>query len=144
LLAAGADADLRSLVLELVLALELAHDGRLELGNAVDRGIARMAGVDGAFGGRADVLRRIEVGLAGAEPDDVAAAGFELARLVRHRDGGRRLHARQHIRKKGHDVLQILRLTDGEVAGRPSRLPGSRITFPGNAPANSRQVKRPN
>ena len=30
LLAAGADADLRSLVLELVLALELAHDGRLE------------------------------------------------------------------------------------------------------------------
>ena len=40
---------------------------------------------------------------------DVAALGFERTRQVGHRDGGRRLHARQRVRKEGHGVLQNAR-----------------------------------
>ena len=43
LLAAGADRDLAGLVVEAVLALELAHDRRLELGHAVDVGVLGLA-----------------------------------------------------------------------------------------------------
>ena len=43
LLAAGADDDLARLVVELVLALELARDRVLQLGNAVDGGVFGLA-----------------------------------------------------------------------------------------------------
>ena len=54
-----------------------------------------------------DVVRRVEVGLADPEPDDVAASRFERARHVRHRDGGGRLDALQRVREKGHGNLLL-------------------------------------
>ena len=74
LLAAGADDDLARLVVEPVLALELARDRGLEFGNAVDRGVLRgLAALDRLDRRLLDVVRRVEVRLAGAEPDHVAA-----------------------------------------------------------------------
>ena len=56
LLAAGADDDLARLVVEAVLALELARDRRLELRNAVDRGVfGRLAALDRLDRGALDV-----------------------------------------------------------------------------------------
>ena len=50
-----------------------------------------------------DVVGRVEIRLAGAEPDDVAAGFFQLARFLRDRDGRGRLHAGKGIGKEGHD-----------------------------------------
>jgi hypothetical protein len=106
LLAAGADRDLRRLVVELVLALELARDRRLELGNAVDIGVLALAALDRPDGGELDVVGRIEIRLAGPQPDDVAPGRFERAGLVRHRDGGRGLDALERVGEEGHGRLQ--------------------------------------
>ena len=89
LLAAGADDDLRRLVGQLVLALELARDRGLQFGNAVDGGVFRRLAVADRLDGRLfDVVGRVEIRLAGAKPDDIAARRFERARFIRHRDGG--------------------------------------------------------
>ena len=109
LLAAGADDDLRRLVVEAVLALELARDRGLQLGDAVDRGVlAVLPLADRLDRGFLDVVGRVEVGLAGAEPDDVAAGGFQRARLVGHRDGGGRLDACERVGEEGHGNLRCL------------------------------------
>ncbi len=44
---------------------------------------------DGADRSLLDVVGRVEIGLAGAEADDVAAGRFQLARLVGDRDASR-------------------------------------------------------
>ena len=109
LLAAGADRDLRGLVVEAVLALELGGDGGLELGDAVDIGVLRRTTfADRLDRGFLDVVRRVEVRLAGAQADDVAAGRFERARLVGHRDGRRRLDALEAVRNEGHGKLRNL------------------------------------
>ena len=87
LLAAGADRDLRRLVVEAVLALELGADGGLELGDAVDVGVLRLALLEGADGGVLDVVGRVEIGLARRQRDHVPAFRFQLARFRRHPDG---------------------------------------------------------
>ena len=82
LLAAGADDDLRRLVVELVLALELARDRGLQLGNAVDGGVLRRLAVADRLDGRFfDVVGRVEIRLAGAKPDDVAAGQLSARAL---------------------------------------------------------------
>ena len=48
-----------------------------------------------------DVVGSIEIGLAGAETDDVAAGELERARLVGHGNGGRGLDAAERIGEKG-------------------------------------------
>ena len=73
LLAAGRDDDLVGGVVEAVLAGELGGDGAAQLGDALGRGVAGLAAVDGGLAGGADVGGRVEVGLAGGETDDVAA-----------------------------------------------------------------------
>ena len=55
-----------------------------------------------------DVVGRVEIRLAGAEADDVAAGRFQRARLVGHRDGRRRLDALELVREKGHRKLRSL------------------------------------
>ena len=57
LLAAGGDDDLVGGVVEAVLAGELGGDGAAELGDALGRGVAGLAAVDGGLGGVADVAR---------------------------------------------------------------------------------------
>ena len=56
--------------------------------------------------GLLDVVGRVEIRLAGAETDDVAARRFERARFVRHRDGRRRLDALELVGEEGHRNLQ--------------------------------------
>src|SRR6202012_2988141 len=103
LLAAGTDDDLRGLVVELVLALELARHRGLEFGNAVHGGVfRRLAVADRLDRGFLDIVGRVEIGLAGAQTDDVATGRFERARFIRNGDGGRRLDAHYLVREKGH------------------------------------------
>src|SRR5262249_60201026 len=89
LLAASADDDLTRLVVEAVLALELARDGGFEFWNTVDRGVLRrLAAFDRLNGSAFDILRRIEVRLPRPQSNYVAASSFERPRLVRNRDSG--------------------------------------------------------
>jgi hypothetical protein len=55
-----------------------------------------------ALGGILDVLWRVEIRLAGAQPDDVAPCRRQLARLVGDGDGGRGFHTGKGIGQKGH------------------------------------------
>ena len=107
LLAASADRDLARLVVEIVVALELGDDGRLELGNAVDVGVFRLAFVERALGRVLDVLRRVEIGFARGQRDDVPPLRLELTGLRRHRDGGGRLDAIQTVGNKAHDACGL-------------------------------------
>jgi hypothetical protein len=61
---------------------------RLQAGGAVDRGVFGEARVDRADRRVLDVLRGVEVGLAGAEADDVAAFGLERGGAGRDGQGG--------------------------------------------------------
>jgi len=105
LLAAGADDDLVRLVRQAVLALELGDDRRLQLGNAVDRGILGLAGLDRMDRRELDVGGRVEIRLAGAEADDVASRRFQLARFIRDRNGRGRLHAVECSGQERHHGL---------------------------------------
>ena len=105
LLAAGANNDLVRLVGEAVLALELGGDRLLQFGKAVDRGVLGLAGLDGADRRQLDVGRGVEVGLAGAEADDVAALRFQRACFVRYRHGRGRLHTVKRSGQKRHHRL---------------------------------------
>ena len=93
LLAAGADGDLVGAVLDPVLALELGDDRLLERRRAVDRRVLGLALADGRDRRLLDVVGRVEVGLAGAQADHVAALRLQLAGEVGDRDRGRRLDA---------------------------------------------------
>ena len=87
LLAAGADRHLGGLVGEAVLARELGADRLLQGRRAVDRGVLGVAVADRLDRRFLDVVRRVEVRLTGAEADDVAAGGLQLAGQIGHRDG---------------------------------------------------------
>ena len=78
LLGAGRDQDLGALVGDAVVALEFCDDRVLEFVDAVDIGVAGEAGADGGDPGLHDVLRGIEIRLAGTQSDDVFAFGLEL------------------------------------------------------------------
>ena len=78
-LAPGRNEDLRALVRQRVIALELADDRVLELGDAFHRRIAREAAADRLDAGIRDLRGRVEIRLADAEPDDVLALRLEPA-----------------------------------------------------------------
>ena len=103
LLAAGADRDLLGAIVEAVLALELLDHGVLQLGDAVDVGVFRRPSAFDRLDRRLlDVVGRVEIRFAGAQPDDIAARRLERARLVGDGNGGRRFDALEGVRKKGH------------------------------------------
>ena len=102
LLAAGADRDLVGLVVEVVLALELAHDRRLELGRAVDVGVLGLAFRQRLDRRLLDVVGRVEVWLARRQRDDIATGGLELACFHRRRDGRGGLNAIQAVGDEAH------------------------------------------
>src|SRR5581483_5339022 len=68
----------------------------------VDHRVLGVALADGLDRRLFDVVGRVEVGLAGAETDDVAAGGLELDRLRGDREGRRGLNARKALGKQGH------------------------------------------
>src|SRR5205807_9972470 len=102
LFAAAADGDLPGLVIEAVLALELAADRALQLDPPVEHRVARLAALDRGDPGLADVGRGIEIGLALRQRDDVAPGRLQFGgeRGDRHRRGG--LYASESVGKKIH------------------------------------------
>ena len=105
LLAAGADDDLVRLVGQAVLALEFGDDRFLQLGNAADVGVLGLAGLDGVDRRQLDVGGRVEIRLAGAKADDVAARRFQRACFIRDRDRRGRLHTVERSGQEGHHHL---------------------------------------
>ena len=79
--AAAGDDDLRGLVGEAVLALVFVGDGCAQFGDAGGGGVFGEAGGQRLGAGVFDVLRGVEVRLAGAEADDVQAVGLHLLGL---------------------------------------------------------------
>src|SRR5207247_1047662 len=77
-----------------------------------------------------DVVRSLEVRLAGAKSDHVAAGKLERARLVRHRDGGGRLDPMNFVREQGHGCL------------RSSPICAWRRTFLMPGPASGKRYRR--
>jgi hypothetical protein len=89
-LGAHADADVLGLGEPAAHALGRLADGLLEGRDAGDGRVLGAARVDRALGGFEHVSRRIEVGLAHAEREDVDALGLEIhgPRVHRERDAG--------------------------------------------------------
>jgi len=87
------DVDLGGRVGEAVLAGELAADGRFQLRDAVDIGVLRFASPDRRDGGFFDIVRRVEVRLAGVEGDDIPPRRPQGPRLGRRRRRGGGLDA---------------------------------------------------
>ncbi len=88
LLGAIADADLGGVIVETVLRLELAGERLAEFRQSLHGGVVGEA--RGHGGGRRflDVERRVEVGLAQGEADDVLAPGAQIARALGHAADG--------------------------------------------------------
>ena len=103
MLAAGADNRLRPLIVEAILALELAGNGFAQRLDAEHRRIFRFAALDGGNAGLLDIVGRIEVRLTHRQGNDVAACILEVTRFLRRRDGRGRLYAGKGVGKKGHD-----------------------------------------
>ena len=124
LLAAAADRDLLRSVGQAVLAGELGADRLAQRRRAGDGGVLRLSPVDRRLRRLADVLRRIEVRLAGAEPDDVAPGRLQLGRPLGDADGGRGLDATETAREKRHARLPWIRIQAGyDRSALSNRLP---------------------
>jgi hypothetical protein len=114
------------------------RDDRLAFssGMPVDRGVLGSSPLSIArIAASLDVVGRVEVRLAGAEADHVAAGGFQLARLVGHRDGGGGLDAAQLQRA----LEGVARLADRERRTLSIQLDGTgarkvRVGFVAGAP----------
>ncbi len=87
-LGAAGDDDLRGLVAQAVVGLELFGDGGTQFGNAGGRSVLGEAGVEGAHGGGLDVLGCVKIGFAGAETDHVEALGLHGLGAGIDRQGG--------------------------------------------------------
>src|SRR5262249_9575804 len=79
----------------------------------------RLAALDRLDRGTLYVLRRVEIGLAGAQSDHVPAGSLERARLVRHRNGGGWLDA---LKLPGEKLHENLHLATDEFPNGPTRL----------------------
>ena len=104
LLAAGAHDGLRDLVVEPVLALELAHDRLAQGHDAGDRRVAGLVPVDRLDRRLLDVLGRVEIRLAHRQADDVDARRLQVPGLLGHHDGRGRLHPREDVGEESHGV----------------------------------------
>ena len=119
LLAAGADDGLRGLVVEAVLALELAGDGLAQGHDAGNRRVLRLAAADRCDGGFLDVVGRVEIRLADGKTDHVPPLGFQIPRFLRDDDGCRRLDAGKGVRQKAHGNPPIGALDKDRDGGGP-------------------------
>ena len=79
--------------LEIVVAVEFSLNGRLQLRRTIDWRVLRSTIINCGNRRVFDHLRRIEVGLAGAEIDDVVTLGTQLRGQLKGRACWRRLDA---------------------------------------------------
>ena len=93
LLRAGGDQDLRAVVGQSVVPLELRDDRVLEFRDPAHIRIAREAGAHGGDAGIGDMHRRIEIRLTRAKADDVLALGLQFRGARGDGEGGGRLDA---------------------------------------------------
>ena len=103
LLAAGANGDLVRRVFQTVFAFKLDADRLFQLGDTIHRGIARLALINRALGGDADVFRRVKIRLARAQTNDIAALCLQLGRFGGDGDGGRGFDTGEGIGQEGHE-----------------------------------------
>ena len=122
MLAAGADDRLRRLVVEAVLALEFLGDRFAQRRDAGNRRIFRLAALDRFDRGLLDIVRRVEIGLAGLKRNDIPPRVLEIARLLRGRDGRGGFYAQKGIGDERHGA----RLRYGKQGNRQQRRKGER------------------
>ena len=82
MLGAVAHDDLARAIFEAVVGRELIRDGLAQFRQTGARGVLREATLERSDRGRLDVLRRVEVGFAGAEAADVEAFAFHRLRFA--------------------------------------------------------------
>ena len=98
----GRDDRVGCLIVEAVFALELGRD-RLAQGRNAEHGrVLGLAALDRLDRRLLDVVGRVEIGLADRKRDHLPSFGFEVARLLRHRDGRGWLNAREDVGEEGH------------------------------------------
>ena len=102
LLAAGGDDRVGGLVVEPVLALKFGCDRFAQRRNAEHRRILGLAALDRLDRRKLDVVGRVEIRLADRKRDHLPPLGFQIARLLRHRDGRGWLDAREDVGEEGH------------------------------------------
>ncbi|MNK78756.1 hypothetical protein D3C87_984010 [compost metagenome] len=102
LLAARADNRLLRLVVQPVFTLELVGNGLAQFRNAGNRRVFRFTALDGVDGRFLDIFGRIEIRLAGAKADHIAALRFQLTGFLGNSDGGGWLYAGENVGKEGH------------------------------------------
>src|SRR5262249_43436418 len=103
LLGPGGHQDLRALVAEGVVALELRDDGVLQLIDPLDVRVAREATADRVDAGLTDVCRRVEIGLSGPQTDDVLALRLEAGSTGGYRERWRGAGALEAARSGARD-----------------------------------------
>ncbi len=132
MLPAATGHDFRRRVREVVVAGQLRDHGFLQLERTADRRVLRPACGDRLRGRRLDVLRRVEIRLAGTEIDDVPA----LATQFGERRGDRQSRRRLDLRETGaqtngltaHEPTLSLRRFKTTSGTRPSTSPPSVTT----------------
>ena len=97
-LGAAGDEDLIGAVFEPVFTPELVADRLFQRGRAVNGRVFGLALFEGGDRGLLDVLRRVEIGFARAEADDVPSRGAQFGRAGRHRERGGRFDAGRALR----------------------------------------------
>src|SRR4029453_2451512 len=98
---------------------ELLRDRSLQLRNTVDGGVFRLTALDGLDRRLLDVVRRVEIGLAGAEADHVKTRSLQLARFAGNRHGRRRLDPFERAGDQSHVYLLKITQKVGAGAGAP-------------------------
>ena len=100
----GGDDRVGGLVVEAVLTAELGRD-RLAQGRDAEHGrVLGLAALDRLDRRLLDVVGRVEIRLADRKRDHLPPFGFEVARLLRHRDGRGWLNAREDVGEEGHGL----------------------------------------
>ena len=79
---AAGDDDVARLILKAILPLELSNDSLSQCQCACNRGVAGVTAFDGLATRNPDVFRRIEIGLANRQVDDVLALALQLGESV--------------------------------------------------------------
>ena len=122
-LAAAADVNFVARVGEAIVALVFANDGVQQFRCAIDAGVAGYAFVEGFLGGIDDMLRRVEIRLAGAERNNVASTGGQVSGFLCDLKGGRRFDGAQAFGDDRHrETPQIIFVT-GRAKNRRNLTP---------------------
>ena len=105
--------DLARRIVQCIVATEFLDDGILEFRNAVYGGVFRLTTADGVDRRFLDVVRRIEIRLAGAKANHVHTLGTKITRLLRDSQGRRGFHTRERFgRLESHDGIPELDVWD--------------------------------